>query len=522
MESSATVSRRRPSSHMRENHSLENDFLFFLSKRNREGSREQAHALSDDDDIPTSRGEKHRRKKKHASSSLNTPSNPAPRPGPSIDTFVERSHRSSKQRHGVSSSLSDVPSNIARSIPRSKREVSREGKHSSAKASSVAAVSDDEAGPPSTYGGPIVAMEFNRMKRDLEALKKQAVIHTKIIQKQANTILTQKNELRSMHQSHEEQLSQIEVLETKIGQADELTSNIEGTLQCQICIDTLSKPFALSPCGHVLCQRCLQDWFRNAPVPQDEMNVDEPLPLILRKKTCPFCRAAIRSRPLPLFVLKNLLSVLAKGKPGGVIGSSRPSPLPDLVDPWAEIFPPLRSDSESDAEDDDPDYSAEDDYWGMYDDDDDVDEGLQDYDDTSNDEYEGEWVPPTWEPPNYRAATPLDPASGIDVLLRRGATYGMIETYHMEYGRREGITAYLDGMCLFLGWNIELADEDENGERFIAWCLDDLDVHPYRWMFEGHGRVHRLVRRDAVEEYSSTDSENWIGVEDEEDEEVGE
>lgn len=170
MESNATFSRRRPSSHMRENHSLESDIP--LVKRNREGSREQAHALSDDDDMPTSRGEKYRRKKKHASSTLNIPSNPAPRPGPSTDTFVERSHRSSKQRHGVSSSLSDVPSNMARTISRSKREVSREGRYSSAKASSVAVVSDDEAGPPSTYGGPVTAMEFNRMKRELEALKK--------------------------------------------------------------------------------------------------------------------------------------------------------------------------------------------------------------------------------------------------------------------------------------------------------------------------------------------------------------
>jgi hypothetical protein len=259
------------------------------------------------------------------------------------------------------------------------------------------------------------------------------------------------------------------------------------------------------------------------------MNVDEPLPLILRKKTCPFCRAAIRSRPLPLFILKNLLSVLAKGKSGGVTSSSRPSPPPDLEDPWAEIFPPLRSDSESDAEDDDADYSAEDDYWGrfdvMYDDDDEADEdveGFQVYDDTSNDEYEGEWVVPAWEPPINRVATPLDPALGIDALLRRGATYGMIESYHMEYEHREGLTAHLNGMCLFLGWNIELADEDENGERFITWCLDDIDLHAYRWMFEGNGRVHRLVRRDALEEYSSTDSETWIGVEDEEDEEVGE
>jgi hypothetical protein len=258
------------------------------------------------------------------------------------------------------------------------------------------------------------------------------------------------------------------------------------------------------------------------------MNVDEPLPLVFRKKTCPFCRAVIRSRPLPLFILKNLLSVLAEGKLGGATGSSQPSPPPDLGDPWAEIFPPLRSDSGSDAEDDDEDYS-EDEYWGpfdvMYDDDDDGDEdveGLQEYDDTSNDEYEGEWATPTWEPPIHRAATPLDPDPGTDVLLRRGATYGMIESYHMEYRHSEGITMYLNGMCLFLGWNIELADEDEDGERFIAWCLDDMEVQPYRWSFEDNGRVHRLVRRDALEEYSSTDSENWIGVVDEEDEEVEE
>jgi hypothetical protein len=255
------------------------------------------------------------------------------------------------------------------------------------------------------------------------------------------------------------------------------------------------------------------------------MNVDEPLPLILRRKTCPFCRTAIRSRPLPLFILKNLLSILAQGDSGGAPDSSRPSPPPDLEDPWAEIFPPLRNDSGSDAEDDAEEYS-DDDYWGpfdvSYDDDEDGDddpEGLQEYDNTSDDEYEGEWGPSVWEPPIHRSATPLDPEPGIDVLLRRGATYGMIELYSMEYRHREGLIAYLDnGMCVFLGWNIELADEDEDGERFIAWCLDDMDIHPHRWTFEGPRRV-RLVRRDGLGEYSSTDSENWIGVEDEEDEE---
>jgi len=319
-----------------------------------------------------------------------------------------------------------------------------------------------------------------------------------------------------MHQTHNEQLSRIDMLETRASQAEELTSNIEGALQCQICTDTLTKPYGLSPCGHVLCQGCLQDWFRNAPVPQDEMNVDEPLPLVFRKKTCPFCRATIRSRPLPLFVVKSLLSVLAKAKSRDGTNSLRPTPPPDLEDPWAEIFP-LRSDSESDAESDEEDYS-EDEYWApfdlTYDDAEDVEE-LQEYDDTSNDDYEGDWVAPSWEPPSNRAVTPLDPEPSADALLRRGATYGMIEMYDMQYSHGEGLTALVDDMCLYLGWNIELTDDDEDGERFVAWCLEDMEIRPYRWSFDDDRHVHRLVRRDALEEYDPTDSENWLGVDDE-------
>jgi hypothetical protein len=255
------------------------------------------------------------------------------------------------------------------------------------------------------------------------------------------------------------------------------------------------------------------------------MNVDEPLPLILRKKTCPFCRAVIRSRPLPLFVLKNILSVLAKAKSRGATSVSETSPPPDLEDPWAEIFPsPTQSDSESDDEDEDEDIS-ENDYWApfdvMYDDDAEDVEGLQEYDNTSDDEYEGEWIMPAWQRPTRRSVTPLDPEPGTDTLLRRGATYGMIETYEMQYTHQEGLVALVDGLWLHLGWNIELADEDEDGERFIAWCLEDMEIRPYRWIIQVDGPAYRLVRPDTLEEYDSTDSENWIGVEDEDDENIG-
>jgi len=318
-----------------------------------------------------------------------------------------------------------------------------------------------------------------------------------------------------MHQTQKEQLSQMDALKTKSKVSDELASNIEGSLQCQICIDTLTKPFALYPCGHVLCQGCLQDWFRNAPVPPDEMEMDEPLPLIFRKKTCPFCRTVIRSRPIPLFVLKNLLSILATARPKNATDLSRPSSPPDLEDPWAEIFPQLQSESESGAEEDE-DYS---DSWPldvMYDDDEDEDEdedAFQGYDNTSDDEYEGEWAMPGWEPPAHRAATPLDPVPALDILLRRGATYGMIEAYDVQYSHEEGLSALVDDLCLYLGWNIEIGEDDEDGDRFIEWCLGDMETRSDRWYISGHGR-HRLVRRDVLEEYNSTDTENWIGTDD--------
>ncbi|KAH9172210.1 hypothetical protein EDB89DRAFT_1966623 [Lactarius sanguifluus] len=469
MESNALNPRRRPS-HVRENSTAGPDRPF-LVKRNRGKSREQARVVSDDDNTPMSRGENRRRKKKTFSSSLNIPSTSSHHPGPSVDPIVERTHKSHKYKHDVSRTFPDATS-LARTV-------SREGRRPSTKVPSVAAASDDEAGPQASYNGPIATLEFNRMKKELEALKKQATVQKRTIEKQANTIMSLENDLLSMHQ---------------------LASNIEGSLQCQICIDTLTKPFALYPCGHVLCQGCLQDWFRNAPVPQDEMEMDEPLPLILRKKTCPFCRTVIRSRPLPLFVLKSLLSILATAQPKNATDVLRPSPPPDLEDPWAEIFPQLQCDSESGAEDDE-DYS---DGWPldvMYDDEDEDEEVLQGYDNTSDDEYEGEWVMPGWEPPAHRAATPLDPEPATDMLLRRGATYGMIETYDVQYSHEEGLSALIDDTCLYLGWNIEIAEEDEDGERFVAWCLGDYGNSP----------------PPALEEYNSTDSENWIGTDDDAD-----
>ena len=162
---------------MRDGHPIEPD-RSFLVKRHRDGSREQAHVVSDDDDIPTTKGEKHRRKKKHPGASLNPPSSSGPRPGLSTDTHVERPQKSSRQKQGGSRSFTDVPTTVARPMLRGRKEASRDGKQSSAKAPSAIAVSDDEAGPQPSYSGPIATMEFHRMRRELESFKKVCLLRS--------------------------------------------------------------------------------------------------------------------------------------------------------------------------------------------------------------------------------------------------------------------------------------------------------------------------------------------------------
>jgi hypothetical protein len=150
----------------------------FLVKRHRDGSREQAHILSEDEDVHTTKGEKHRRKKKHPATSVNPPSSSGPRPGLSTDTYVERPQKSSRQKQGISWSFTDVSTTVTRPMLRGKKEVSRDGKQSSAKTSSAVAISDDEVGPQPSYSGPIATMEFNRMRRELESLKKVCLLRS--------------------------------------------------------------------------------------------------------------------------------------------------------------------------------------------------------------------------------------------------------------------------------------------------------------------------------------------------------
>ncbi|KAG8980769.1 hypothetical protein FRB93_009010 [Tulasnella sp. JGI-2019a] len=90
----------------------------------------------------------------------------------------------------------------------------------------------------------------------------------------------------------------------------ETFSALQSSLQCQICYEVLQDPH-ITPCGHTSCRTCLIDWFK-APAPAQENNAaPDLLAPHLRRKTCPTCRAPVRARPTPVFIVKNVISNLS-------------------------------------------------------------------------------------------------------------------------------------------------------------------------------------------------------------------
>jgi len=255
---------------------------------------------------------------------------------------------------------------------------------------------------------------------------------------------------------------------------------------------------------------------------------DDPDYLLYRSKSCPSCRASVRARPIPLFLVKAIAPSVAKSKlPPSQ--ANRASPPPE-ADPWAGIFPTKEELEDSDMFDD-----AQDDDEDEDEDDEESDDGFDAGDmwaalpgygtDGDDDPYEGDYVSPRWAPPTvYIDPEDYDIADADDDafnLIRRGATLGMIDMYGMQYSHDHGITAILDGgNTVYLGWNITLHENDYLGELYMAWVQSDITDRPDRWRIVHNYRTRtweawRLVPEDEVEQYDTSDTEAWIGSDDE-------
>ncbi|KAF5350637.1 hypothetical protein D9756_008699 [Leucocoprinus leucothites] len=166
--------------------------------------------------------------------------------------------------------------------------------------------------------------------------------------------------------------AQLQSQKTLLSRYEDNLSHLQQSLICEICLDFLYKPFALSPCGHVACYMCLVRWFTSVQNHvgggNDQHNVNPPaelndIPRLLNsrtanrgtflrnRKSCPLCRASITSRPAEVWSIKSMVANLIKSKlvdpPSAPPPSATETPDADGInnhrnDPWRNVFPKSR------------------------------------------------------------------------------------------------------------------------------------------------------------------------------------
>ncbi|KAJ7623736.1 hypothetical protein FB45DRAFT_752056 [Roridomyces roridus] len=392
------------------------------------------------------------------------------------------------------------------------------------------------------FAGPAAAAEYERMRKEMETLKKAVHDSKKQLKKQSKTIEELKAQVVSETQAREtaraEHEKQLALVSAKSVKNEELIQTIQVSLQCQICIELVSKPYAVVPCGHILCLECLQQWFRSAPSNgSDDESMDpetqEEL-LLTRDKSCPCCRARVTRRPIPIFLVKSLASAL---RTAGVVSTpSVAGAEEDDADPWKGLFLPEYSSSASDDEEEYHEYASFSDgelddpmplgmsayqhqlarfyASGSEDSDGEVEAHLVDEDDSSSSagensdsdgEHHGDYSYARWEPPTQVAMDLHTSDPQFQALLkmqRRGCTPMLIHLFNMRYTHDEGLVLHVNSLDphtseadleagrnrLFVGWNLTVPEEEPGEEvgatekQFVLRQLRDIRAHPERWI----------------------------------------
>ena len=336
---------------------------------------------------------------------------------------------------------------------------------------------------------------------------------------------------------------------------------MEHAVQCQICLELMHKPYALNPCGHVCCVDCLQSWFRSA----DEANPvidDRP-----SEKTCPYCRAPIRVRPVQLFIVKALVDALEKDaevdqnldEGEAVEGEAEES---HGEDPWEGMFSGEEVEGHSEEESssteselgeadlpvecphcqsrrgydendacldcnelyhEDPSddnashssqnsslfHSGEDPAYGS-------DDGYH-----SDSDLEHIWIYPTWSPRSIPLLRRLNPHLSAEefTLCRRGVPIEMIRRYDVTYSHAYGLSARVRGGTVWLGWNLYgMEDDDWDGSQYMEHILDEMRDHPQRYELVGErsrARIRgagweawKLIRQGGNDDISYVDTDS--------------
>ncbi|PPQ73772.1 hypothetical protein CVT24_007342, partial [Panaeolus cyanescens] len=239
----------------------------------------------------------------------------------------------------------------------------------------------------------VLAHELDALKREIERLKEKDLEAKRAMRKQNKKIEELKTELQSVSSSLQAKDSELTTVKSKSGQQEELITTIEHTIQCQICMDLPHRPFAISPCGHILCLPCLQEWFKKAPPTLDDMEdmvdpdeLTDPEYILRRTKTCPTCRAHVKRKPAPVFMIKNVAAAVLKyrtppttsavggGGSFALLGAGADAAAASTQagenneDPWDGIFESSSSEGErdDDDEDDGTEYGSSDSDYGIF------------------------------------------------------------------------------------------------------------------------------------------------------------
>ncbi|KAJ3504251.1 hypothetical protein NMY22_g17985 [Coprinellus aureogranulatus] len=407
------------------------------------------------------------------------------------------------------------------------------------------------------------------MQREVELLRRTVQECQKASRKQAKRIEELSTQAVSHHKVIHDKEQELATLREKCSKLEKHISSVEGAIQCQICMDLPDRPYTLSPCGHVLCLSCLQEWFKTSlGQVDDEDEGGETGSVLNRDKTCPCCRTVVKHRPCPAFMVKEVVSTFAKATSGVHMPQGEASENAE-DDPWEGIFPDSDAGEECDLDDfsdDDDDFGIDlswmaadrgsvpgfatwtygtDSEDGAYSDEDDNDEdGARSEGSISEGNY-GElitYVEPRWEPPAMHvnpSSYHLEANDDALSLLRRGCTWDMVQNFDIRYSHRQGIIVSLrsiealynsdgdgnssdeeaGGECLhhiYLGWNVRLEEDDPDGEVYMQSVLADIKNRPERWRlvprYDGRGSmdVKRLVPAESLEEYYTTDTDSHL------------
>ena len=302
----------------------------------------------------------------------------------------------------------------------------------------------------------------------------------------------------------------------------------------------------------------------------DPDELTDPQYVLMRSKTCPSCRAVVKHRPVPIFMVKSVVAAIKKTKSLHTCSPGSRHNDDYLFDnPWKGIF--TSSEEEADDDDDDDDGNDDDDEsragsdsdglggWFRHsqsahfetavggnatsesemeneEDEEDDDENEDDNEDDDDDVLytQQRWAPPTVSIPDYHIEG--DDLPNWRKLLQRGCSWDMLHNFDVSYSHGSGIIVTLRSLDhlyasddeddnnaddinlyrVFLGWNIALDPDDTDGENYIQEILKEIKVVPERWevtptpgmLFAIDAR--RLVLVDEAVEFDTTDSEEWI------------